>query len=174
MSAATARPARRAIGPTVPLLAVAALAVAYGSSLPIAASLLIAAAGVAAGVALRALGPPGAREVFPIPVLLAFGALSAVTVVGPLPILLAGLAGVAFVAWLLDDPDRPPAGAVRGAVVWAVPALGVGLAWSSSYVLPPTAATLGVASGLAAAALIVLAILVSRPALFDRDPTQTL
>ena len=96
------------------------------------------------------------------------------TPIAPIPELLVGMAGVVFVAWLLDDPSRPAAGATRGAVEWAIPALGVGVAWASSFLLPTTAAPIGVAGGMLAAALIVLAYLVRRPELFDRDRASTI
>lgn len=173
MSAGVSGAGRRAVGPTALVLGALALAVAYGSGLPTGVGLAVALGGVGAGVVLRVVPVAAARSSFPVPPLLALGLLSLSTPVGPLPILLVGLSGVAFVAWLLEDPFRPSAGAARGAGVWALPALGVGLAWASSYVLPPSSASLGVAGGLAAAALVALAVLVSRPVLFDRDATQS-
>ncbi|MGA9840560.1 MAG: hypothetical protein WBS16_09070, partial [Thermoplasmata archaeon] len=62
----------------------------------------------------------------------------------------------------------------RGAVVWAVPGLAVGVAWASEFLLPSTSAPLGVAGGLLAASLIALAYLVSRPELFDREAAPTI
>jgi hypothetical protein len=75
---------------------------------------------------------------------------------------------------LLDDPSRPAGGAVRGAPVWAISALAVGVAWASSFLLPGTAAPLGVAGGLLAASLIALAYLVRRPELFDQALAPTI
>ncbi len=165
---------RRAIGPTVPVLAVAVLVLALDSRLPTAVALLLAAAGIASSVVLRAVGRPGFAEAAPVPVLAVLGLLAVETPIAPLPELLVGAAGVVFVAWLSDDPWRPPAGLSRGALGWAVPALGVGIAWASTFLLPSSAASLGVAGGLLAGALLALAYLVSRPDLFGRDEATTI
>jgi hypothetical protein len=175
MSAArTPRPWRRVLGPTVPVLVVAVLALALDSRLGSLAALLLTTVGLAASVGLRAIGRPALTELAPVPVLLALGALSVETPIAPLPELLTGASGVVFVAWLLDDPWRPPGGFSRGAVVWAVPAFGVGIAWASTFLLPAYAASLGVAGGLLAAALVALAYLVSHPDLFDRGEATTI
>ncbi|MGA8302480.1 MAG: hypothetical protein WA547_06590 [Thermoplasmata archaeon] len=167
-------PLRRGLGPGMILLAVAALAVAYESRWPTLPALLFAALGVAASGGMRIVRPSLLAGVAPIPALLVLGVLATETPIAPVPELLVGAAGVAFVLWLLDDPFRPPAGISRGTVVWGVPALAVGIAWASAFLLPSSAATLGVAGGLVAAALIVFAFLVGRPDLFDRDEASTI
>ena len=164
----------RWFGPTVPLLALSMLALAYGSRIPSVAAFVLALLGVAAGVGLRAARPSGLRELSAAPVLVVLGGLAVATPASPVPELLVGVSGVAFIAWLADDPARPPAGATRGAVVWAIPALGMGVAWASEFLLPATSAPLGVAGGLLAASLVALAYLVARPDLFDRDVAPTI
>ncbi len=173
MSATAGGNVRSPLGPTLPVLAVAAAAIAYESVLPTALAFLIAAAGIAAGVGLRGVRWPRVRSAFPVPVLVALGALAASAPVGGVPVLFVGVGGVVFVAWLADDPYRPAAGPTRGLVEWAVPALGVGIAWASSDLLPSSAASLGVAGGLAVAAVVALAFLAARPGLFDRDAAET-
>jgi hypothetical protein len=165
---------RRLILPTAPVLVVALVALALDSRLATSAALLVAAVGVAASLGLRANGRPWPAELAPVPVLVALGVLAVETPISPLPELLVGATGVAFVAWLADDPWRPPAGAARGALVWALPGFGVGIAWASTFLLPRSAASLGVAGGLLAAAIIALAYLVSRPDLFDRGDATTI
>jgi hypothetical protein len=165
-------PIARHFGPTVPLLGVAAVALALLSRLPIPWALLLALLGVGAGVGLRATRYSLLREVSVLPVLVALGGLALTAPLLAVPELLVGAAGVVFVAWLADDPARPRGGARRGAIVWAIPGLGVGVAWASAFLLPSTAAPLGVAGGLLAASLIALAYLVARPELFDRDGQQ--
>lgn len=165
---------RRAFGPTVPLLAISVAALAFDSRLSTGVALLLAAVGLASSVGLRAVGRTSLTEGSPVPVLAALGALALETPIAPLPELLVGVVGVVFVAWLLDDPWRPPGGVARGAAVWAIPAFGVGIAWASTFLLPSSAASLGVAGGLLAAALIALAYLVSRPDLFDRGGATTI
>jgi membrane-bound metal-dependent hydrolase YbcI (DUF457 family) len=159
------------------MLLLATLALAYASHRGLVPTFLFVALvvlGVGAGVGLRAASRPVLREFAAVPVLVVMGVLAGATPVAPVAELLVGGTGVVFVAWLLDDPFRPSAGATRGAVEWAIPALGVGLAWSSSFLLPATAAPVGVAGGLLAAALVVLAYLVRRPELFDRDQGTTI
>ena len=106
--------------------------------------------------------------------ILVLGVLAAETPIAPIPELLVGVVGVVFVAWLVDDPSRPPGAIVRGAVEWTIPGAGVGVAWASSFLLPSTAAPVGVAGGLLAAAIVVLAYLVRRPELFDRAEAATI
>jgi hypothetical protein len=168
---------RRVLGPTVPVLLAVVLVLAYESHRPLSATLLlgvIGVLGVSAGVGLRALRFPVVRELALLPVLVALGVLALETPASPLGELLVGASGVVFVAWLLDDPSRPPAGATRGALEWAIPGLAVGLAWASAFLLPAGAAPLGVAGGLLAAVLIVLAYIVRRPQLFDHGQGATI
>jgi hypothetical protein len=168
------RPFRRVLGPTSPVLVLALLVLAYGSDLPLLPALALAILGSAAGLALRASRSSTLYGLAAAPVLLALGILAATTPIAPLPELLAGAAGVVFIAWLTDDPSRPPAGASRGALVWAIPGLGMGVAWASAFLLPSSAASVGVAGGLLAASLLVLAYVVARPEMFDRDMASTI
>ena len=83
--------------------------------------------------------------------------------------LVAGLAGLAFLLWLADEPTPPVGGSVRSLPTLAVPALALGIAWSSALFLPAGAVPLGVAGDLLALTLAAVAFLVGRPALFDRE-----
>ncbi|MGI0130236.1 MAG: hypothetical protein ACREDE_01135 [Thermoplasmata archaeon] len=170
-------PLRRVLGPTAPLLFLATAVLAFGirsGGTPTLLEDASALVGVALGVGLRAASNPLVREAAPLPPLVALGFLATKTPLDPLADLLVGAAGVVFVAWLLDDPSRPPAGLARGVVEWAIPALAVGLAWTSAFLLPGGAASFGVAGGLLAASLFLLAYLVRRPELFDRDEGATI
>lgn len=167
-------PGRRFVGPTVPFLAAVMLFVAYGSGLPVGPAFAVAVVGLGLGVGLRAVDATDVRATFPVPVVVALGILAVFAGVAPFELLLVGLGGAAFVAWLADDPRRPPSGAVRGASLWLVPLLGVTLAWASSFLLPSSSAALGVAGGLAAGALVLLAVLLARPDWIERDPAATI
>lgn len=169
-----APPPPRVIAPTVPVLVLVVLLLAYGSRLPLGPALLLAALGIAFGVALRAARYPLLRDGAMVPVLVVLGVFAAETPIAPIPELFVGVAGVVFVAWLMDDPSRPPAAVARGAVEWAIPAVGVGVAWTSAFLLPSTAAPVGVAGVLLVSALLLLAYLVRRPDLFERDEAPTL
>ena len=149
--------------------AAVALLLGYESALSPPVGLLIAAAGLAATTAMRAGPAPGVRE-FAIGPLLA--ALAVVAITAPLSAvseLLAGLGGVAAIVWVVDDPDRAPGGLARGATTIAIPALAVGIAWSSALLLPGGTLTFGITAALLVLVLAGVAVLLGRPDLFDRD-----
>jgi hypothetical protein len=168
---------RRVLRPTLPLMVVAVVLMALETGTgPGREALLagIALAGVAVATAVRLLPDPRGRELAPAPLFLGLVLLAAATPVAAIPELIAGLGGVVGVVWLLDDPRGVPGAVSRGAIVWGVPALGVGVAWASATLLPSTSAPVGVAGGLLVAALVILVYLVRRPELFDRDTPTTI
>ncbi len=139
--------------------------------------------GLGLGVALAAVVLAGAlglvedariRRLAPLPLLAGLLALTAGLPTGPGYDLLAGAGGVVFLAWIAEDAARPAGGTVRGAIGWGLPGLAVGLAWVSSFLLPPAAAPIGVAGGLLAAIVILLALLFERPELVTSEPAPTL
>ena len=163
------RPFRAPRPVSLALLLVGAGFLGYLSGFPDGAGELLAVAAVVGGVVLRATSSSTPAAVAPVPVL-AVLALDAVTApVGLGSELFAGLAGLAFLVWLADDPSRPTGGADRAAPTLAVPALALGIAWSSALFLPSRAVPLGVAGALLALTLAVIALLVGRPTVFDRE-----
>jgi hypothetical protein len=160
--------------PTLAILAAAAIGFAALSRLPVTVAVAVALAGVVLSEALRSTANGRLRKMAPTPVLVALGAVALAAPLGALPELWAGVAGVAVLVWIADDPARPAFGAVRGAFGWGLPALAVGLAWVSSFLLPPSAVPVGVAGGLLAAAVVALAYLVRRPELADPGAAATL
>jgi hypothetical protein len=171
----TAPPLARVLGPTVPALVLVIVVLGFVGHTTTWSPLVLVAVGVVgsgAGIGLRASRSSTVRRSAPIPVLAALGFLALETAIAPIPELLVGASGVVFVAWLLDDPSRPPAGVARGAVEWALPGLAVGVAWTSSFLLPATTAPIGVAGALLVGVVVAIAYLVRRPDLFDRaEPT---
>jgi hypothetical protein len=170
-------PRRRLIGPALPPLMVLALLLALESPLSGADQLLLAALAlllIATGVGFRGSPKAYLRSAAPLPVLLGLGVVVVELPLSSLAELLAGVLGVLFVAWLMEEPTRPPAGVARGAMGWLIPGLGVAVAWASSFLLPSNAAPVGVAGGLLAAALVLLAYLTRRPDLFDRGEPATI
>jgi hypothetical protein len=165
---------RASITPSLPVLLLVVLLLGYVSRLPTVVALALGAAGVLVGVALRSAPNSTVREWAIVPVLLVLGALALQAPVAPVPELLAGFGGVAFVLWLTDDPYRPAAGLRRGWVVWTLPGLGVALAWTSTFLLPSTTAPVGVAGGLLVASVLAIAFLVRQPHLFDADVPATI
>jgi hypothetical protein len=137
----------------------------------------------ALGVALASIGVAGGlqfsaelrlRTLAPLPMIAGFLVLAAGVASSPAPELLAGVGAVALLAWIAEDATRPAGGWIRGAIGWGLPGLAVGLAWVSSFLLPPATAPIGVAGGLLAAIVIALAALFHRPELVTSDPTSTL
>jgi hypothetical protein len=80
----------------------------------------------------------------------------------PLAEVLAGVSGVAFLFWIADDPHRPTGTGRRGVVPIAVVALGVGFSLSIILVLPPGTSEVGIAGGLLALAMVLVAVLLAR------------
>jgi len=151
------------------LLLVAATYLGFLSGYPGGFGPVLAAAGVVLAAGLR-VGAPRSVAVFaPVPVLVALGVEAVAAPVGFGTELVAGLAGLAFLVWLADDPSRPVGGAARSLPTVAVPALALGIAWSSALFLPSGAVPLGVAGGLLALTLAVVAFLVGRPVVFDQE-----
>jgi hypothetical protein len=169
-------PLTRILLPSFPLLALAALAMVYDTPIPTLEKLVLAAlavGAVAAGALLRLARVAPLREVAPAPLIAVLAATAAATPVAILPELLAGVTGVLVIVWLADDPLGPADSASRALLLWGIPAVGLGLAWASATLLPTSAAPVGVAGALLVAALVILAYLVRRPELFDRDVAAT-
>jgi hypothetical protein len=151
------------------LLFVAATVLGLLSGFPAGLGLLLAPMGVLAAAALRS-GSSGVGAAYaPAPVLLVLLLEAGFAPVGFGTELVAGLAGVAFLIWLADDPLRPAGGPRRAYSTIAIPTLALGIAWSSAFFLPAGVVPLGVAGALLAFTLALVAYLVGRPALFDRE-----
>ena len=109
------------------------------------------------------------RSLAPVPVLVALGATAIASPLGLLPELLAGASGLAVLVWLADDPGRPVGGVARARLTVGVPALALGIAWSSALLLPSSSASIGVAAGLLVFAIVTVAVLIGQPSMFDRE-----
>jgi hypothetical protein len=134
----------------------------------------IALVTVGVATALSLLTDPRLRLLAPLPMLAGFLVLAAGLPSYPAPELLAGVGGVVLLAWIAEDAARPSGGLLRGAIGWGLPCLAVGLAWVSAFLLPPSAAPVGVAGGLLAAVVIALAWLFHRPEIVTSEPAPTL
>ncbi len=128
--------------------------------------------GGGAAVVLRLAGSDRLRPYAAAPALAALAAAALGAVATPATELLGGVAGVALLLWLVDDPDRPPGGLRRGAMIVLVPLFAVAIAWSAGSLLPPGAVPFGVAGGLLALVLVALAFVLGRPDLLDREPAE--
>lgn len=155
------------------LLFVSALFLGYLSGFPEGLGVAVAVTAVAIAVALQISSSPEVRAYAPVPVLGAFALEAATAPVGFGTELFAGLAGLAFLVWLADDPARPAGGPIRALPTIALPALALGIAWSSALFLPAGVVPLGVAGGLLALTLAAVALLVGRPTVFDREEARS-
>ncbi|HYA70859.1 MAG TPA: hypothetical protein VEH28_05780 [Thermoplasmata archaeon] len=155
------------------LLLVPAALLGYASGAPGGYGIVVAIVGILLAGVLRALSSRTARAIAPLPALAVLVLEAATAPAGFGPELLAGLSGLAFLIWLADDPGRPAGGAVRGLPTVALPALALGIAWSSTLFLPTGAVPLGVGGALLALALAAIAFLIGRPELFDREEARS-
>ncbi len=160
----------RSIRPvSLALLLVSATYLGFLSGFPDSFGPVLTAAAVIVATGLRVGTRRNVAVYAPVPVLAGL-----VVEVVPAPVglgteLVAGLAGLAFLLWLADDPSRPVGGSLRSLPSVGVPALAVGIAWSSTLFLPAGAVPLGVAGALLALTLAVVALLVASPTVFDRE-----
>ena len=151
------------------LLVVSVGLLGYLARFPDATGIFLAVGAVVVGVVLRRPSFGSVRAYASLPVLAAM-AIEVVSVpVGLGSELIAGLAGLAFLLWLADDPARPRGSAARALPALAVTTLALGIAWSSALFLPSHAIPLGVAGGLLALAIAVVALLVGHPTVLDRE-----
>ena len=150
-------------------LLVASGLLGYFSTLPVPLGAGLAMGLTATALAMRARSRGRPRAFAPVPALAALIVAALSSPLGLLPELLAGMAGLAFLAWLADDPTRPAGGLGRARMTLLLPGLALGIAWASALLLPSRAAPIGVAGGLLAGALVTLSLLIARPGAFDRE-----
>ncbi len=160
--------------PTLAALGALSVVLASVARLGFATGLAIGLAGLAVAALLSVAREGQFRSVAPAPLLLSLGTLAASAPLSALAEITAGVAGVTVLAWIANDPFRPPWGVLRGALGWGVPGLAVGLAWVSSFLLPPSAAPVGVAGALLAATVIALAVLFAEPERASGGPASTI
>ena len=168
--ARTARPVRPV---SLAFLFVAAAFLGYLSGFPGGFGLALTLAAIVLAAGLRMSASPVLAASAPVAALAALAIEAVAAPVGFGTEIVAGVAGLAFLVWLADDPNRPAGGPWRAAPTLALPALALGIAWSSALFLPTGSVPLGVAAGLLALALAAVAFLVSRPAVFDREEARS-
>lgn len=100
----------------------------------------------------------------PLPVLLALGALAVSSPSVPSTELFGGFATVAVLLWLADDPGRPAGGGRRAVVALGSGALAVVIAGTFALVVHVPHAEVGVAGGILAFVLLLVAYLLVREA----------
>ncbi len=142
----------------------------YLSGLPDALGTIVVVAAVGLGAGLQRIRTRSiAHEAFPAPVVAALVSVAMLSPYGLLAGLLGGASGVALLVWLADDPGRPAGGIGRSTLAIGVPGLAIGIAWASAFLLPPGAASLGVAVALLVFVVVAVAYLIGEPATYDRE-----
>jgi hypothetical protein len=100
----------------------------------------------------------------PLPALVALLVIATTAPAVGSAMLFGGLAALAVLLWLADDPARPAGGGRRATLPLATCGLAIAIAWSLVLVLPRPSREVGVAGGLLAALLLLLAYLLVRSA----------
>jgi hypothetical protein len=133
----------------------------------------IVAAGMAAAFLLRRRDAPRDGRAAPIPALGALVAVAAFAPSSPESDLVGGFAAVALLAWLADDPRRAPGGLSRALPSLVLVLVTLGIAWVGAFLLPSGSALIGIGAGLLVVVMILVAVLLGRPDLIDREPPAT-
>jgi hypothetical protein len=176
VSAAPGRPGRSVRARPLVLLALLAGALvlfASTSTLVWYFGLLVAGAGVAGSGVLRSRVPRISPAPAVVPVLAALVVLAATAPSTPGTDLFGGVAAIALLAWLAEDPGRVPGGVVRAAPSLLVVVLTLGIAWTSALFLPTGSARIGFGAALLVLVTILVAVLLGRPDLIDAEPPAT-
>ena len=139
------------------------------TGLPHGEGLIAVLAGVTAGGVIQRQRVRTLRSFAPVPVLVVLGATAIASPLGILPELLAGASGLAVLVWLADDLDRPVGGVQRARLTIGVPAVALGIAWTSALLLPSSSASIGVAAGLLVFVIVAVSVLIGLPSTFDRE-----
>jgi hypothetical protein len=163
----------RTFGPGYVVLLVAALGWSLLTPWPLWVGVSLAAAGATLASLVRGVVPRELRYLgllFPI---VAFGVFAAESPVGTIPALAGGIGGLAVLVWCAEDPDRYPGALARGIAGVAVPAAVLGIALTSSLLLPPGVGSLGIAAGLLAGSVAAVTLLLGAPRLFDQERSAT-
>jgi hypothetical protein len=149
---------RGGVGTTVLLAAILGFLGLLGG-LPAFLGPAIGVLGAVGSYVLRRTDRGGTSVLALAPSLLALAILAPAAPAGPGTDLFAGLAALALLLWVADEPGRP-SGTTRRAIPTIAPAaLGVAFAWALSLGLPGQEADVGLAGSLIAGALVVLAFL---------------
>lgn len=165
---ATARP-----GASAAILAAAVEVFALTTTLPWVASIAIGAAGIAAAILLRTISEGRRTNTAAGIVLLVLGLLATAAPDSRLAGTAGGLAVLALLLWLADEPGRVAGGMRRALPAVGVAGLGFAVAWVSAFLLPVARVPTGVIAALLVAVLLLATVLFARPELLELEPPLT-
>jgi hypothetical protein len=164
---------RSVLGPTFVVLLAGLLGFALFGTLPIVEGIGVALVGLGAAAGVRMSRSPGVRAWAPVGPLLALGILAVAASPAAIPALYGGATALAFLLWVSDDPNRLPGGPQRAAGRLLLPAIGLAIAWSSSFLLPRGVGSIGIAAALLAAVIVLVALLLRAPEFIARDASAS-
>ncbi len=157
----TPRPTYRRI-PSSLLLALGAFALGSQSSFGLVFGIALAVATVGIGTFLRHRG--GAFRLFGLELpLVGLAIASGWTRISVLTELLAGAAGLLYLLWLADDAPPAPESTRNVTEALALPALALGIAVTSSLIVPVTSLLIGATAGILVALILGVAWLFDHP-----------
>jgi hypothetical protein len=164
-------PARLPRGLGWPLLLLAVVLAGFGTlgTLPLVTALTVALAAVTLGALPRLLPRRSLRPLAPVAPLVGLAVLADYAVPTGVTALYGGVAALVLLIWLADDPERLPGGSARALNRLLIPTVGLGIAWASAFLLPGGVAPLGAGVALLVVVVVLAALLLRSPEVFDRD-----
>lgn len=147
---------------TTALLAGALGLVGLLSGFPFLLGAAIGLAGAFASAYVRRRPRPPFPGAAPVPALAALVVLLLYSAPVPSTELFGGLAALAVLLWLADDPHAAPGGGRRAATSIGFAAFAFALAWGFLLALAPLGGNVGVAAVLTAVALLVVTVVLAR------------
>ena len=154
------------------ILGASAVGLGLAEGTPFATGAWLGAVGVGLSGAWRALGTPRSMGWSVLPAMLTISAEVVLAPYAPSTALLAGVCGVALLFWIANDPGRTFGVLGRRSYPIAVVAVAVGLSMAILFVVPRGPSGVGVAGGLLALAMVLVAILLNRTRLPTASPPK--
>lgn len=154
-----------------PFLLLAVVLAGFGSlgTLPLVPALVVALVAAGLGALLRLVPRRWLHPLAPFPPLVGLAVLAVYAVPTGVTALYGGIAALVLLLWVADDPDRLPGGSTRAMNRLLIPTVGLGIAWASAFLLPGGVAPLGAGVALLVVVVVLAALLLRSPEVFDRD-----
>ncbi|HTP53842.1 MAG TPA: hypothetical protein VML94_02620 [Thermoplasmata archaeon] len=133
-------------------------------------AILIGGAGAAAAIALRVVSHGRSTNTAVVVALLTIGVLALAATDSWSAALAGGVAVLALLVWLSDEPGRVAGGERRAALAIGIVGLIFGVTWFCAFLLPPTRVPTGVVGGLLVAVILLVTALLARPELLESEP----
>jgi hypothetical protein len=143
-------------------LLLAGVIVLFGTASDFPLGVLVGLAGFAGAAVLRYLDRPSATVVAFVPLVTALALVATLSAANAADDLLAGLTSLGVLVWISDEPTHPVGGTGRGAKLFLLSTLTLSVAWVASLLRISVVGGIGLAVGLIALALLLVASLLAR------------